>query len=70
MNDDYYLNFQKYPLNTFKEELIESDLLPSRQILKEKSRERFKIIEESGISTLQDLLDRLKTTKKAKKFSL
>lgn len=68
MSDDYYLDFQKYPLETWQGELEESELLPSRQILKEDLESRFKILEENGVSNLQELMDALKTPKKAGEF--
>ncbi|HMK53329.1 MAG TPA: DUF4332 domain-containing protein [Methanobacteriaceae archaeon] len=70
MSDDYYINLSEYPLNKFKEELMESELLPSRQILKEDLKDRFKILKENGISNLAELMSLIKTTKKAKDFSL
>jgi hypothetical protein len=66
MGDDYYLDFQRYPLKTWQGELKESQLLPSRQILKEDLEGRFKILEEKGIFNLQSLMDALKTPRKAR----
>lgn len=68
MGDDYYLDFQKYPLKTWQGELKESELLPSRQILKEDLDGRFKILYENGVSNLQELMDTLKTPKRAREF--
>jgi hypothetical protein len=69
MNEDYYLDFQRYPLETWKGELKESKLLPSRQILKEDLEARFKVLKEQGISNLQELMDALKTPGKARDFA-
>ena len=69
MNNDYYINLEEYSLQKFKNELKESELLPSRKILKDKIEERFKVLEDNGISNLQELIDSLKTPKKAKEFS-
>lgn len=69
MTDDYYINLEKYPLNRFKQELKESELIPSRRILKEQIEERFKILENNGVSNLLDLSNELKTPKKAKEFA-
>lgn len=69
LGDDYYLDFQKYPLKTWQGELEESKLLPSRQILKENLTGRFKILEEKGVSNLQELMDALKTPKRAGEFA-
>lgn len=69
MADDYYLDFQKYSLKTFQGELKEAKLIPSRQILKEDLEDRFKILDEKGISNLQELMEALKTPKKAQDFA-
>jgi len=69
IDDDYYLDFQKYSLKTFQGELREAKLLPSRQILKEDLEDRFKILDDNGISNLHELMDALKTPQKAKKFA-
>ncbi len=44
-------------------------MIPSRIILKEKIKKRFKILESSGIDTLKDLIDVLKTKDKIEVFS-
>jgi len=64
MVDEYYINLEKYPLEKFKHELKESELLPSRRILKEQINERFKILEDKGVKNLQYLLISLKTPAK------
>lgn len=69
MTDRYYIDLEKYPLSKFKHELIESDLLPSRKILKDQIDNRFKILESKGIKNLKDLSTSLKTPKKAKEFA-
>lgn len=69
MTDNYYIDLEKYPLNKFKQELKEADLLPSRKILKEQIDVRFKVLESNGIQNLHDLATSLKTPKKAKEFA-
>ncbi len=69
MTDSYYIDLEKYPLSKFKQELAESELLPSRKILKEQIDNRFKILESNGIKNLNDLSTSLKTPKKAKEFA-
>ncbi|MGF7117184.1 DUF4332 domain-containing protein [Methanobacterium oryzae] len=69
MADDYYINLEKYSLGKFKQELKESELLPSRKILKEQIDEKFKILEYNGIHNLQDLTLTLKTPQKTKEFA-
>ncbi len=70
MADDYYIDLKKYPLDQFKNELKESELLPSRKILKEQIDDRFKILSSNGIKNLGDLASSLKTPKKTKEFAL
>lgn len=69
MADDYYIDLKKYPLTMFKDELNESELLPSRLILKEHINKRFKILAKNGIENLGDLANSLKTPKKTKEFA-
>jgi len=69
MVDEYYINLEKYPLEKFKHELKESELLPSRRILKEQINERFKILEDKGVKNLQYLLISLKTPAKCREFA-
>ena len=69
MVDNYYIDLEIYSLARFKQELIKSELLPSRRILKEQIDNRFKILEQNGIENLQDLVNLLKTPKKAKEFA-
>jgi hypothetical protein len=69
MDNDYHINLQEFSLNTFKNELSQADLIPSRQILQEQMGERFKILEKNGVQNLQDLSNFLKTPKKAKEFA-
>ncbi|NYB27422.1 MAG: DUF4332 domain-containing protein [Methanobacteriaceae archaeon] len=69
MVDDYYIDLERYSLKKFKEELRESELLPSRRILKEQIDKRFKILENNGASNLKDLIDLIKTPQKAKEFA-
>lgn len=69
MTDDYYINLQEYSLKMFKKELKESELLPSRKILKEQIDMKFKILAKNGIENLGNLKDSLKTPKKTKEFA-
>ncbi len=69
MVDDYYVDLEGYSLSKFKEELNESELIPSRTILKEQIDDRFKILKNNGASNLKDLINLVKTPKKAKEFA-
>jgi len=69
VDNDYYINLEEYPLQKFKDELKKSELLPSRKILKDNIEENFKVLEDNGISNLQELIDSLKTAKKTKELA-
>jgi hypothetical protein len=56
-------------LKKFKGEIEDSNPLPSRKILKDNLDERFKVLNENGVFNLQDLLNLLKTPKKAREFA-
>lgn len=68
-NVDYYINLENYSLNSFKKELTQSDLLPSRKILKEKIDIHFQILKENGVMNLQELSNFLKTPNKTREFA-
>jgi hypothetical protein len=69
MVENYHIDLKKIPLNEFKEEIKNSELLPSRKILKNYLNERFKILKENKVDNLQDLANLLKTPKKAREFA-
>lgn len=70
MKDDYHIDLEKYSLDKFMYDLKESDLIPSRKILKEDLEGRFRVLKDNNIHNLQDLVNLLKTPKKANEFSL
>jgi hypothetical protein len=65
MKNDYHINLEKYSLDKFKKDLEESKLIPSRKILKEDISNRFRVFKDNDIINLQDLVNVLKTPKKA-----
>ncbi|MDM8536012.1 hypothetical protein QUF70_04595 [Desulfobacterales bacterium HSG17] len=69
MNENYYLDLEKYSLQKFKLSLRKRDLIPSRIVLKEKIDERFKMLNINGISNLKILIEVLKTKQKIELFS-
>lgn len=69
MVDDYNINLENYSLTSFKEELLNTELIPSRRILKDEIDLRFRILSENGVENLQELLIFLKTPKKTAKFA-
>jgi hypothetical protein len=69
MADQYHLDLEGFSLQRFRHILETSELLPSRQVLKEKISERFAILESMGIRNLKELIDALRTKKKIERFS-
>ena len=69
MKNDYHIDLEKYSLDKFKKDLDESKLIPSRKILKEDISNRFRVLNDNDIFNLQDLVNVLKTPKKAKEFA-
>ena len=69
MNDKYQIDFEKYSLQKFFNNLRTRDMIPSRKMLKNDLDERFKILEENGITSLKELSDTLKTQNKINQFS-
>ena len=65
MKNDYHINLEKYSLDKFKKDLEESKLIPSRKILKKDISNRFRVFKDNDIINLQDLVNVLKTPKKA-----
>lgn len=66
---DYHIDLEKYSLTKFKEELIQTELIPSRKILKEEINLRFEILRDNGVENLQNLSNLLKTPKKTSEFA-
>ena len=69
MTNDYYIDLEKYSLNSFREDLIQAELIPSRRILKDEINSRFEILRENGVENLQDISIILKTPKKTREFA-
>ncbi len=69
MNQQYYIDLEKYSLQKFKENLQRRDMIPSRVILKDNIDERFKILCANGIENLKDLIGELKNKDKIEEFS-
>jgi hypothetical protein len=67
--ENYHIDLKKISLKEFQEEIMNSELLPSRQILKDHLNERFEILKGNRVGDLQDLANLLKTPKKAREFA-
>ena len=69
MGKQYHIDLEKFSLQRFKNNLKSRELIPSRISLKDELDERFKIIENSGITNLKELIITLKTKPKIALFS-
>jgi hypothetical protein len=69
MADQYYIDLEHFSLQKFRRSLERSELLPSRKILKEKTSERFAILEAMGIRNLKELTEALSTKQKIERFA-
>lgn len=65
----FYLNFEKISLHEFEVMLSETDLVPSRMILKESMEEKFTKFRRENIANLEELFQALKTKVKVKNCS-
>ena len=69
MNENYFVDTDKFAIDKFKNILWTKEILPGRIILKEKLEERFELLKSKNIKTLSDILEMLKTKQKIDKFS-
>ncbi len=69
MGNDYYINLNEYSLTDYAKELEHMELLPSRKIIQEATKERFSLLNKEGIKTLDDVLTAFKTKEKMDAFS-
>mgnify|MGYP002713093937 CR=1 FL=1 len=69
MRNSFQIDPTKYSLKKFKHSLQKRDLIPSRVRLKDELDNRFRILENAHIRTLQDLIDALKTKHKLNAFA-
>ena len=69
MSVQYQIDLEKYSLQKFKQSLQTRTLIPSRASLKNELDARFRILENSGITNLKELVDALKTKAKVEQFS-
>jgi hypothetical protein len=69
MKAQYHIDLAKYSLQKFKHNLESRDLIPSRVSLKDDLENRFRILENAGISNLKELVTALRTKPKINGFS-
>jgi predicted flap endonuclease-1-like 5' DNA nuclease len=64
MSDSYHINLKEISLDQYKQTIKQTELIPSRRILKEQIDQRFERLQACGISNLDDLLSAAKNAKK------
>jgi predicted flap endonuclease-1-like 5' DNA nuclease len=64
MSDSYHINLKDISLDQYKQTLKQTELIPSRWILKEQIDQRFERLQAQGISNLEELLSAAKNAKK------
>jgi hypothetical protein len=69
MEDDYYIDLESVSLSDYQSELQNTELLPSRSIIKEDIEKRFEILSQHGVNCLNDILTLLKTPAKLEAFA-
>ena len=62
--ENYYINLDDYSLSDYAKDLERLELPPSRRIILENTKERFRLLHNEGIKSLKDLLNSLKTREK------
>jgi hypothetical protein len=69
IQDNYYINLETISLSDYKNELQNTELLPSRNIIKEEIENRFNILGQHEVKNLNDVLTLLKTPEKINAFA-
>jgi hypothetical protein len=69
MEDNYYIDLKSISLSDYEEELRNTELLPSRKIIKDDIEKRFNILRQNGVNNLNDILICLKSPDKLKAFA-
>ena len=69
MKSQYHMDSEKYSLKSFQISLESRKLIPSRVVLKEKLKSRFRTINSAGLNTLGDLISVLNSKPKIDAFS-
>ncbi len=64
----YHLDARNVPLDSMRRSLASRRLIPSRVPLQDQLDERFAVLSEAGLSTVADLLDRLKSKQAIERF--
>ena len=69
MENNYYINLNNYSLSDYAKELEHTELLPSRKIIQENTKERFSRLNKEGIKNLNDVITVLKSKDQVKAFA-
>ena len=64
MVDKYHADLSKISLSTYAEEIAQAELLPSRMILKQETKQRFRRLGQNGITNLDQVLLAMNSPKK------
>jgi hypothetical protein len=67
--DNYYRDLKTISLSEYEQELMQTELLPSRKLIQEDLKARFACLGKHGIKNLDDLLVILKTPEKLQTFA-
>lgn len=67
--DKYHINLENFSIEKYQKVLEQSEMIPSRMILKEQIGERIKCLKKHGIKNLQDIINVLKASKNVKEFA-
>jgi hypothetical protein len=70
MSSGYFLNASEFPIEKFKQNILNKVLLPGRLALRLNIDQNFDILISNGINSLGDLSDALKTKTKIAKFAI
>jgi len=66
MKSRFFINLSSITLKSYLKMLKETELMPGRKILHEKIDDRFTALRELGIKNLEELIDKLKSSKSLK----
>lgn len=69
MTNRYHIDAMNFPIERFKQWIKLRELIPSRRLLKDNLEESFQAIADSGLVTLEELLDALRSKDKIETFS-
>jgi hypothetical protein len=69
VTDSYHIDLEQFSVERFQEIIENSEMLPSRKILQEKTSERFALLKLMEIHNLQELVNALNSKKHIEQFA-